>query len=113
LMAASSPEGESLVWKTTPNEPLPTILHWVYCKSRVSPVTPSCTFSRMTSAKKGEKDEVSPRNESVSHIGGFLPPILRLCKAFGRDMLLLSSSGASDRYSLCYLRASWAERRMR
>lgn len=49
-MAASSPDGESLVWKTTPKEPLPTILHWVYCKSLVSPVTPSWTFSRMTSA---------------------------------------------------------------
>ncbi len=30
LIAASSPDGESLVWKTTPKEPLPTILHWVY-----------------------------------------------------------------------------------
>ena len=48
-MAASSPDGESLVWKTTPNDPLPTILHWVYCKSRVSPVMPSWTFSRITS----------------------------------------------------------------
>jgi hypothetical protein len=48
-MAASSPEGESFVWNTTPKEPLPTILHWVYCISRVSPVTPSCTFSRITS----------------------------------------------------------------
>ena len=27
LMAASSLEGDNLVWKTTPNEPLPTILH--------------------------------------------------------------------------------------
>jgi hypothetical protein len=41
LMAASSPDGESFVWKTTPNEPLPTILHWVYWISLVSPVTPS------------------------------------------------------------------------
>ena len=41
LMAASSLEGESLVWNTTPNDPLPTILHCVYCISRVSPVTPS------------------------------------------------------------------------
>lgn len=41
LMAASSPDGESFVWKTTPNEPLPTILHWVYWISFVSPVTPS------------------------------------------------------------------------
>jgi hypothetical protein len=49
LMAASSPEGDSLVWKTTPKEPLPTILHWVYCISLVSPVSPSWTFSRMTS----------------------------------------------------------------
>jgi hypothetical protein len=49
-MAASSPEGDSFVWKTTPNEPLPTILHCVYCRSLVSPVTPSWTFSRMTSA---------------------------------------------------------------
>ena len=48
-MAASSPLGASLVWKTTPKEPLPTILHWVYCISRVSPVTPSWTFSRITS----------------------------------------------------------------
>lgn len=30
LMAASSPDGDSLVWKTTPNDPLPTILHCVY-----------------------------------------------------------------------------------
>ncbi len=52
LMAASSPEGESLVWNTTPKDPLPTILHCVYCMSRVSPVTPSCTFSRMTSANR-------------------------------------------------------------
>ena len=36
-MAASSPLGASLVWNTTPNEPLPTILHCVYCISRVSP----------------------------------------------------------------------------
>jgi len=50
LMAASSPEGDSLVWKTTPKDPLPTILHWVYCISLVSPVRPSWTFSRMTSA---------------------------------------------------------------
>ncbi len=49
LMAASSPDGESFVWNTTPKDPLPTILHCVYCISRVSPVTPSCTFSRMTS----------------------------------------------------------------
>merc|ERR1712225_61056 len=49
LMAASSPLGESLVWKTTPKEPLPTILHWVYCISFVSPVKPSWTFSRITS----------------------------------------------------------------
>jgi hypothetical protein len=27
LIAASSPDGESLVWKTTPKDPLPTILH--------------------------------------------------------------------------------------
>jgi len=32
-MAASSPLGDSLVWKTTPKEPLPTILHCVYAKS--------------------------------------------------------------------------------
>jgi hypothetical protein len=49
LMAASSPLGESLVWKTTPKEPLPTILHCVYAKSLYSPVSPSWTFSRMTS----------------------------------------------------------------
>lgn len=49
-MAASSPDGESLVWNTTPKDPLPTILHWVYCISFVSPVRPSCTFSRITSA---------------------------------------------------------------
>lgn len=48
-MAASSFEGASFVWKTTPKDPLPTILHWVYWISRVSPVTPSCTFSRITS----------------------------------------------------------------
>jgi hypothetical protein len=51
LIAASSPEGESFVWKTTPKLPLPTILHCVYCISRVSPVTPSWTFSRMTSVE--------------------------------------------------------------
>lgn len=51
LMAASSPLGDSFVWKTTPNEPLPTILHCVYCISRVSPVSPSCTFSRTTSTR--------------------------------------------------------------
>ena len=50
-MAASSPEGDSLVWKTTPKEPFPTILHWVYCISLVSPVRPSWTFSRITSAR--------------------------------------------------------------
>jgi hypothetical protein len=49
LMAASSLEGDSFVWNTTPNDPLPTILHCVYCSSRVSPVMPSWTFSRMTS----------------------------------------------------------------
>lgn len=49
LMAASSPLGESLVWKTTPKEPLPTILHCVYARSLYSPVSPSWTFSRMTS----------------------------------------------------------------
>lgn len=49
-MAASSPDGESLVWKTTPKDPFPTILHCVYCRSRVSPVIPSWTFSRITSA---------------------------------------------------------------
>ena len=52
LMAASSPLGESLVWKTTPKEPLPTILHWVYCISFASPVKPSWTLSRMTSKAK-------------------------------------------------------------
>ena len=51
-MAASSPLGANLVWNTTPNEPLPTILHCVYCISLVSPVTPSCTFSRMTSTNR-------------------------------------------------------------
>ena len=49
LIAASSPFGASLVWKTTPNEPFPTILHCVYCISRISPVRPSWTFSRTTS----------------------------------------------------------------
>jgi hypothetical protein len=49
LMAASSPLGESLVWNTTPKEPLPTILHCVYARSLYSPVWPSWTFSRMTS----------------------------------------------------------------
>jgi hypothetical protein len=49
LMAASSPLGDSLVWKTTPKEPLPTILHCVYARSLYSPVWPSWTFSRMTS----------------------------------------------------------------
>jgi hypothetical protein len=29
LIAASSPLGESFVWKTTPKEPFPTILHCV------------------------------------------------------------------------------------
>jgi hypothetical protein len=48
-MAASSPDGESFVWNTTPNDPLPTILHCVYCISLVSPVSPSWTFSRTTS----------------------------------------------------------------
>lgn len=48
-MAASSPDGDSLVWKTTPKDPFPTILHWVYWSSLVSPVTPSWTFSRITS----------------------------------------------------------------
>jgi hypothetical protein len=38
LMAASSPLGDSLVWKTTPKEPLPTILHCVYARSLYSPV---------------------------------------------------------------------------
>lgn len=33
LMAASSPLGDSLVWNTTPKEPLPTILHCVYARS--------------------------------------------------------------------------------
>jgi hypothetical protein len=51
-MAASSPLGDSLVWKTTPKEPLPTILHWVYCISFVSPVKPSWTFSRITSVRR-------------------------------------------------------------
>jgi hypothetical protein len=51
LMAASSPLGESFVWKTTPKEPFPTILHCVYARSLVSPVRPSWTFSLMTSAE--------------------------------------------------------------
>ena len=45
LMAASSPLGDNFVWKTTPNEPLPTILHCVYGRFLYSPVRPSCTFS--------------------------------------------------------------------
>lgn len=49
-MAASSLEGESFVWKTTPKDPFPTILHCVYCRSLVSPVIPSWTFSLMISA---------------------------------------------------------------
>jgi hypothetical protein len=57
LMAASSPLGESLVWKTTPNEPLPTILHCVYAKSLYSPVWPSWTFSRITSARLLVRDK--------------------------------------------------------
>lgn len=44
-MAASSPLGIIFVWKTTPNEPLPTILHCEYEISLVSPVSPSWTFS--------------------------------------------------------------------
>lgn len=78
LMAASSPEGESLVWKTTPKEPLPTILHCVYCMSRVSPVTPSWTFSRMTSVRRERavsliliQQQSQPRGEGgleVSHL---------------------------------------------
>lgn len=51
-MAASSPDGDNLVWKTTPKDPFPTILHWVYWSSLVSPVTPSWTFSRITSAHR-------------------------------------------------------------
>lgn len=50
-MAASSPEGDSLVWKTTPKDPFPTILHCVYWISLVSPVMPSCAFSRMISVQ--------------------------------------------------------------
>jgi len=52
LIAASSPLGDNFVWKTTPKEPFPTILHWVYCISRSCPVTPSWTFSRITSVAK-------------------------------------------------------------
>ena len=51
LIAASSLLGANLVWKTTPKEPFPTILHWVYCISLVSPVTPSWTFSWTTSTR--------------------------------------------------------------
>lgn len=54
-MAASSLDGDSFVWKTTPKEPFPTILHWVYCKSRVSPVMPSWTFS-LTISKAGQPE---------------------------------------------------------
>lgn len=53
-MAASSPLGAIFVWKTTPNDPLPTILHWVYEISLASPVRPSWTFSRMTSIGRKE-----------------------------------------------------------
>lgn len=56
-----------MVWKTMPKEPLPTILHWVYCISRVSPVTPSWTFSRITSADQSV-------SRSVSHSSQLLAP---------------------------------------
>jgi hypothetical protein len=52
LMAASSPFGDIFVWKTTPKEPFPTILHCVYCISLVSPVNPSWTFWRTTSVRQ-------------------------------------------------------------
>lgn len=74
LMAASSPDGDNFVWNTTPKLPLPTILHCVYCISRTSPVKPSCTFSRITSAHA-----VSGSSRTEGHVSGsIIPPILRL-----------------------------------
>jgi hypothetical protein len=58
-MAASSPLGIIRDWNTTPNDPFPTILHWVYEISFCSPVTPSWTFSRMTSVRQEEKMSAS------------------------------------------------------
>jgi len=63
LMAASSPVGESFVWKTTPKEPFPTILHWVYVISRVSPVKPSWTFSWITSKHRQQKSVPNPTSK--------------------------------------------------
>lgn len=91
-MAASSPDGESFVWKTTPKEPFPTILHCVYCRSLVSPVTPSCTFSRMTSVF------CLSTTQGVRWIGKYwysLPPIRRVLKAaVGRFCAMVK--GGSD-----------------
>lgn len=90
LMAASSPDGESFVWKTTPKDPFPTILHWVYCISRVSPVTPSWTFSRMTSG-------VQHKSAGAQHV----------CEQGGVPHLPFSSS----RKPLAYFATSWSQNR--
>lgn len=91
LIAASSLEGESLVWNTTPNDPLPTILHCVYCSSRVSPVMPSWTFSRMTSTNRVRQP---PAPHQVARgLGAQLhsPPIRRLLNAAGRFEAILTA----------------------
>nr|POE65254.1 hypothetical protein CFP56_34921 [Quercus suber] len=79
LMAASSPEGESLVWKTTPNDPLPTILHCEYCISLVSPVRPSCTFSRITSARASQRrSQLRAREHTASYLQSACPRKLQV-----------------------------------
>lgn len=81
LIAASSPEGASFVWNTTPNEPFPTILHWVYCISLVSPVRPSCTFSRIVSDSRVSSSQ-------LQRLRYLVPPSLRLEKPDGRLVML-------------------------
>jgi hypothetical protein len=83
LMAASSPLGDNFVWKTTPKEPFPTILHCVYARSLYSPVWPSWTFSRITSVA------VLAVQGAGSEATGHAPPILSEEKADGRFWLIV------------------------
>jgi hypothetical protein len=81
LMAASSLEGESFVWNTTPKDPFPTILHCVYWRSLVSPVIPSWTFSRTTSAGPVSKGDAGASTRAVGSMLTSHPQVIECCRA--------------------------------
>ncbi|KAJ1942961.1 hypothetical protein FBU59_003048 [Linderina macrospora] len=63
LMATCSPLGTSSAWKTTPKEPLPTTLQFVYTISVSSPVLASWAMPLLT--LRGSKSPIIQRVKGV------------------------------------------------